>query len=214
LPDQNWTRVWMDQFQPMRFGQRLWICPSGHEIPDPTAINILLDPGLAFGTGTHPTTRLCLEWLEAHPPKEELVIDYGCGSGILSLAAKKLGASLVFAVDHDPQALQSTRDNSEKNGFTAKDIVPVLPNDLKLHKKADLIMANILANPLMELAPTFSELIRPKGLIVLSGILETQCEDVFKHYLPFFELVEVSKQEGWICAALKRNREQGTGALR
>lgn len=199
LEDQNWTRAWMDQFHPMQFGQRLWICPSGHDIVDPTAVNILLDPGLAFGTGTHPTTRLCLEWLDAHAHSVDnaLVVDYGCGSGILSIAAKKLGAALVFAVDHDRQALLSTEDNAKKNGFSLEDIIPVLPEALQLPKKTDLILANILANPLMELAGTFAEILQPGGMLILSGILENQAESVFQYYTEWFTFVDVVTQKGW-----------------
>jgi len=198
LAEQNWENAWIDQFQPMRFGNNLLICPSWCESPDSNAVNILLDPGLAFGTGTHPTTRLCLEWLDAHPPQGALVVDYGCGSGILGIAALKLGAAQVYAVDYDPQALESTKVNAEKNGLSKKEIIPILPNALKLPKKADLLIANILANPLKDLACLFADLIRQDGTIVLSGILENQMEEVFSHYKKWFKLLEISNEEEWI----------------
>lgn len=198
LEEQNWSNAWIDQFHPMRFGKNLMICPSWCESPDPNAVNILLDPGLAFGTGTHATTRLCLEWLDAHPPQEALVVDYGCGSGILGIAALKLGASQVYAVDYDPQALESTKMNAAKNNLDKTKIIPVMPNVLKLPKKADLLLANILANPLIELAPLFASLIRQEGGIVLAGILENQWEEVFSHYQKWFNLLEVSKEEEWV----------------
>ena len=197
LEEQNWTNAWIDHFQPMRFGKKLMICPSWCDSPDPTAINILLDPGLAFGTGTHATTRLCLEWLDSHPPHRALVVDYGCGSGILGIAALKLGASQVYAVDYDTQALESTKMNAKKNGFNLTKIIPVLPNALKLPQKADLLLANILADPLIELAPFFANLLHTAGIIVLSGLLENQTEKVFQHYKSWFKILEVAYENEW-----------------
>lgn len=204
LPDQAWERVCMDQFHPMQFGKHLWICPSWNTPPDPLATTILLDPGLAFGTGTHPTTRLCLEWLDAHPPYQKQVLDYGCGSGILSIAALKLKAAQVYAVDYDPQALQSTKDNAEKNGYIDNQILTLLPEDftpiLALPggiANTDLILANILANPLITLAPQFAQWLKPNGQLVLSGILITQVDILLEAYEKWFENVQVTTLEQW-----------------
>lgn len=199
LEDKDWTRAWMEHFQPMHFGQKLRICPSWCDIPDLSETTILLDPGLAFGTGTHPTTRLCLEWLDAHPPRNARVLDYGCGSGILGIAALKLGASKVFAVDHDPQALLSTQSNAEKNGFSETEILALLPDALapKLPAKVDLLVANILADPLIALAPLFAEFVRSGGVIVLSGLLENQLVPVFASYAPWFRDLDIGLHEGW-----------------
>lgn len=200
LEDKDWIRSSMDQFQPMRFGENLWICPSWHDIPDPSAITILLDPGIAFGTGTHPTTALCLEWLDAHPPHDAVVIDYGCGSGILAIAALKLGAKKVYAIDHDPQALQSTQANAEKNRFD--ETVLTLSTDeqfqLPQSQKADLLMANILADPLIALAPTFAELIHKEGRLILSGILEHQIEALVSRYGSWFKIMDIEIKDDWV----------------
>ncbi|HIJ48978.1 MAG TPA: 50S ribosomal protein L11 methyltransferase, partial [Gammaproteobacteria bacterium] len=163
LEEQDWVRAWMDDFHPMQFGQRLWIIPSWSEPVDPEGVNILLDPGLAFGTGTHSTTALCLEWLDAHPPTGQKVIDYGCGSGILAIAAAKLGASQIDGVDNDPQALIATHDNAEKNRVTH--IQGFLPDTFPKEQQADLLLANILAGPLEELAPTFASHVVAGGSI-------------------------------------------------
>lgn len=196
LEDQDWERAWMDNFQPLRFGRRLWIVPSWHEAPDPGAVNIRLDPGLAFGTGTHPTTALCLEWLDAHPPEGLEVVDYGCGSGILALAAAKLGAARLWATDIDPQALQATRDNLEKNAIAADAVHTCLPNDLP-DIETDLVLANILSGPLVELEPRLSALCRPGGWLVLSGILEEQADTVMQAYARHFDMQPPAFQEGW-----------------
>lgn len=209
LEDREWVRAWMDDFHPMRFGQRLWIVPSGYEPPDPQGINILLDPGLAFGTGTHPTTALCLEWLDAHPPQDQLVIDYGCGSGILAIAALKLGARHVWAIDNDPQALLATEDNAEKNGIPSRNLYPCEPDQLP-PLSVDLLLANILAEPLITLAPHFAELVRPGGQIVLSGILEPQVDEVLQVYLAWFEMDAPLLREGW--ARLMGNRRPAPAA--
>lgn len=198
LEDKDWIRVGLDQFQPMRFGKKLMICPSWCENPDPTAITLMLDPGLAFGTGTHATTRLCLEWLDAHPPVDATVIDYGCGSGILGIAALKLGARFVYAVDTDPQALLSTQSNAKNNGLSSKDILTTLPNNFKIDKKVNLLLANILVTPLINLAPTFAELVNKNGIIVLSGFLENQVDAVFEPYKPWFKLLETNTIDGWV----------------
>ncbi len=202
IEDKDWIRAGMAHFQPMRFGKKLMICPSWCENPDPTAITLMLDPGLAFGTGTHPTTRLCLEWLDQHPPTDATVIDYGCGSGILAIAALKLGARFVYAVDNDPQALISTQHNAKNNALTEKSLLTLLPEaldaSLKENKKVDLLLANILANPLISLAPIFAELVCENGTIVLSGFLENQIDAVFEPYKPWFKLLETKNIEGWV----------------
>ena len=196
LEDKDWVRAWMDTFKPIRFGQNLWICPSWHTPDDPNATNVMLDPGLAFGTGTHPTTALCMEWLDAHPPVELNVIDFGCGSGILAIAAALLGAKHIEAVDHDPQAVLATNDNAEKNNVSDK-INALLPRQFE-DKPADLILANILANPLLELAPRFADLLKPGGQIVLSGILAEQSEQILQCYEEWFELQPATQQDDWV----------------
>jgi ribosomal protein L11 methyltransferase len=201
LKEQNWVRAWMDDFNPMQFGDNLWIIPSWSEPIDPNATNILLDPGLAFGTGTHQTTALCMEWLDANRPVDKSVIDYGCGSGILAIAAAKLGARRVICVDNDPQALTATTDNSEKNGVTST-LETYLPVDFSKEYagqiKVDLLLANILAGPLIELAPTLSSYIKLNGEIVLSGILNEQIDEVVAAYRPWFKLNPPTIQDGWV----------------
>ncbi|HEY0633986.1 MAG TPA: 50S ribosomal protein L11 methyltransferase [Gammaproteobacteria bacterium] len=196
LEDKDWNRAWMDTFQPMRFGERVWIVPSWHTPPDPKGVNILLDPGLAFGTGTHPTTRLCLEWLDGHAPRGAKVIDYGCGSGILAIAAALLGAEAVLCIDNDPQALIATRDNAARNQVESR-LIAMLPESAP-ETTCDLLLANILAGPLMELAEKFSHLVVPGGQVVLSGILPEQAEAVRESYLPWFEMAAPVEHDGWI----------------
>ncbi|MBI1195364.1 MAG: 50S ribosomal protein L11 methyltransferase [Gammaproteobacteria bacterium] len=200
LADQDWERVWMRDFKPMRFGQSLWICPGDTPPPAPDANNILLDPGLAFGSGTHPTTGLCLEWLDeawcaGGVLGDAEVIDYGCGSGILAVAAAKLGAHHVWAVDIDPQALTATTANAERNGVSDR-ITTCLPKGLPA-MQADILIANILANPLKDLAPHFAALVRPGGKLVLSGILEDQIEPVWQAYRASFERDGFRIQGDW-----------------
>ncbi len=196
LEEKEWSRAWMEEFQPMLFGKHLWICPSWHTPPEPDAVNILLDPGLAFGTGTHPTTALCLEWLDTHPPLGSTVIDYGCGSGILAIAAARLGASSVIGVDTDPQALQATRDNASKNGVRQR--IRVAPPEDSVFPPADLLLANILANPLIELAERLATQVKEGGSIVLSGILKDQTEEVTAAYRPWFTITEPVTREEWV----------------
>jgi ribosomal protein L11 methyltransferase len=198
LPDQDWIRLGLENFKPMLFGKRLCICPSWITPPEPDRINIILDPGLAFGTGTHPTTALCLEWLDRHIDAQPVVIDYGCGSGILAIAALKLGAKKVIAVDHDEQALMATLANGEHNQIPPELLVKLLPNALK-DIKADLIMANILAKPLMELAPLFHNLLKENGKIVLSGILDSQVKDLVEIYQTWFNIDDLRSNEEWVC---------------
>ncbi len=203
LEDRNWVRAWMDEFKPMRFGQRLWICPSWTPPPDPTAVNLMLDPGLAFGTGTHPTTSLCLAWLDGQDLAGCQVIDYGCGSGILGLAALKLGAALAHGVDNDPQALVATRDNCDKNGISPERFPTWLPQDFYQAVKAGEITpvqgiaANILAQPLIDLAATLAGLLKTGGWILLSGILEEQVESVMTAYSPWFTIDSIDTMNGW-----------------
>lgn len=195
LEDKDWQREWMQHFQPMRFGDKLWIIPSWHEPPDLNAANILLDPGLAFGTGTHATTSLCLQWLDQNICGGETLIDFGCGSGVLALAAVKLGAQRVWAVDNDPQALISTQSNAKKNRVDEK-LTICQPEQLK-SGPVDIIIANILANPLISLAEILASKIKKDGYIVLSGILTEQAAMVSKHYSQWFNMEKATYQEDW-----------------
>ena len=197
IADQDWERSWMDNFQPMRFGRRLWIVPSWHEAPDSQAVNLLLDPGLAFGTGTHPTTALCLEWLDGQDVRGLNAIDFGCGSGILAIAALLLGAERVTGTDIDPQALEASRDNAQRNGIADERFPLYLPEAMPA-EPADLLLANILAGPLVSLAPQLSSLVRPGGRIALSGILAEQSEEILAAYRDAFELDPVAEKDGWI----------------
>ncbi|NVK40418.1 MAG: 50S ribosomal protein L11 methyltransferase [Oceanospirillaceae bacterium] len=197
LEDKDWEREWMSNYHPMRFGQRLWVCPSWREAPEPDAVNLMLDPGLAFGTGTHPTTALCLEWLDAEPLAGKGVTDYGCGSGILGIAALLLGADSVLAVDIDPQALQATRSNLERNNLDVSRLEACLPEQAP-ERESDVLVANILAGPLVELAPTLAKRVRSGGRIALSGLLEQQAEEIQAAYSPWFRLDPIAERDGWI----------------
>ncbi|EKO3833036.1 50S ribosomal protein L11 methyltransferase [Vibrio harveyi] len=196
LEDKDWEREWMENFHPMKFGERLWICPSWREIPEPDAVNVMLDPGLAFGTGTHPTTALCLEWLEGLDLSGKTVIDFGCGSGILAIAAIKLGAEKVIGIDIDPQALQASRDNAERNGV-ADQLEVFLPQNQPEGLIADVVVANILAGPLRELAPIIKGLVKPNGDLAMSGVLDTQAEDVANHYRDELHIDPIVEQSEW-----------------
>jgi ribosomal protein L11 methyltransferase len=204
VEDKDWERAWMDDFQPLKFGERLWIVPSWHEAPDPSAANLMLDPGLAFGTGTHPTTALCLEWLDGQDVKNRQVIDYGCGSGILGLAALLLGADHVIGVDTDPQALEASRENARRNGVDQRKLDLYLPED-EPDTQADLMLANILAQPLIGLAPHLAARTRPGGDLVLSGILSNQAREVMAAYEPWFVMDEPEQREEWIRLTGRRN---------
>ena len=205
IADQDWERSWMDNFQPMRFGQRLWIVPSWHEAPEPEAVNLLLDPGLAFGTGTHPTTALCLEWLDGQQLHDLQVIDFGCGSGILAIAALLLGAQRVTATDIDPQALEASRDNAQRNQLADERLPLYLPEDMP-SEPADLLVANILAGPLVSLAPQLTALVKPGGRLALSGILAEQTDEILAAYDTDFELDPVAEKDGWIrVSGVRRN---------
>lgn len=204
LEDRDWEREWMDNFHPIPCGERLWICPSWREPPQPEAVNLLLDPGLAFGTGTHPTTFLCLQWLDRADLSGKTVLDYGCGSGILGIAALLLGAREVVAVDNDPQALIATRENATRNGLAETQITTLLPNQLAATTIADITVANILAEPLISLVETLRDHTRPGGQIALSGILESQAPTLQARYQPWFALDSLAQLDGWACLSGRR----------
>jgi ribosomal protein L11 methyltransferase len=207
LEDQVWERSWIEHFQPMCFGKRLWIYPSWAEPPADGGVILRLDPGLAFGTGTHPTTALCLEWLDAQHLQGKTVIDYGCGSGILAIAALLLGAKSAVGYDNDPQALTATKDNAEHNRCSEQlQMQLVATSGEKINAQADVVLANILAGPLRELAPLIAPLVKPGGDLVLSGILADQAEDVMAAYRAFglhFEPPAI--REEWVRLTAKRN---------
>ena len=199
LEDKDWVRAWMDDFKPMQFGQRVWIIPSHHNAPDPDAINIELDPGLAFGTGTHPTTAMCLRWLDQHCCTEsDSVLDYGCGSGVLALAAAKLGARAVYAVDNDPQAIDATHANAAHN--KVQTISAFLPNAMP-ELKVEILVANILAAPLVELAPLFQRYCQQGTRVVLAGLLQNQADEIINAYASWCQLEAVDQIEEWVCLA-------------
>ncbi len=204
VEDQDWTRVWMDDFHPMRFGRRLWIYPWNVEPPDDGSERALvrLDPGLAFGTGTHPTTALCLEWLDAQDLAGRSVLDYGCGSGVLALAALQLGAARVTGIDNDPQALAASRDNAERNGVGAR-LSLLAPEDFT-DTPADVLVANILAGPLAELAPRFARCTRPGAPIALSGILAGQEHELLQRYAADFDDLRVETRDDWVRISGRR----------
>jgi len=194
LQDNDWVRLTQSQFDPIRISQRLWIVPTWHTPVDDKAINIVLDPGLAFGTGSHPTTRLCLRWLDENIRGGESVLDYGCGSGILAIAAMKLGAGSAFGIDVDAQAVQSSRDNALANQVKAEFALPEGTPD-----PADIVVANILTNPLKMLAPLLASATRQGGRIVLSGVLSEQATDVEQVYAQWFTLNPTVMEDGWAC---------------
>ncbi|MFT6919887.1 MAG: ribosomal protein L11 methyltransferase [Cognaticolwellia sp.] len=196
LEDKDWEREWMDNFHPMKFGQRLWICPSWRDVPDPSAVNVMLDPGLAFGTGTHPTTALCLTWLDGLDLVGKTVVDFGCGSGILSLAALKLGAKKVIGIDIDPQALQASLENAKRNQCEDR-LALFLPKD-QPEFKADVVVANILAGPLRELAPVIINYLASNGVLALSGVLEEQAEQLQTQYAEFCQMDAIAVQDEWV----------------
>lgn len=201
VEEQNWVQLTQSQFDPIRVSNRLWIVPSWHEAPDANAINLILDPGMAFGTGSHPTTRLCLEWLEKTVTAGENLLDYGCGSGILAIAAAKLGARQVSGVDIDPQAVDAAKANAERNAVSAH----FHDNSQAVDGLYDRVVANILSNPLKILAPAICALVKPSGELALSGILEAQAEEIIAIYQPWAALAIVDTREGWVCLAGKRH---------
>ena len=200
LEENDWVRLTQSQFDPIRISDRLWIVPTWHEPTDPAAINIALDPGLAFGTGSHPTTRLCLRWLDGNIKGGESVLDYGCGSGILAIAAMKLGAGSAIGVDVDAQAVVASRDNAAANQVQADFH---LPDGISL-AQYDVVVANILTNPLRALAPLLANATKPGGRIVLSGILAEQADDVMRIYAQWFDLAPAVLEDGWCCLSGKK----------
>ncbi len=198
VPDQDWVRLTQDQFEPIRISERLWIVPSWHQPPNPAATNLILDPGTAFGTGSHPTTRLCLEWIESRVEAGMSMLDYGCGSGILAIAAGLMGAVGVVGVDIDQQAVDAARHNATRNGVTS---IRFQDSAQTLSGQFDLVVANILANPLKVLAPAICGHVRRGGSLALAGILSEQADDVIAAYRPYLALRTVATCEGWICLA-------------
>jgi ribosomal protein L11 methyltransferase len=194
--NQQWERVWMDRFKPMQFGSHLWIVPGESEAPAQAAHILKLDPGLAFGTGTHPTTRLCLEWIDGHDFTGETVVDYGCGSGVLGIAAAIKGAGRVICVDNDPQALTATRDNAQRNGV--QNTIECLAPEQFSPQTADVVLANILAGPLIELAPRLCAILASGGSLALSGILEGQAQEVAEAYAGKVPGLEKQVMDGWV----------------
>jgi ribosomal protein L11 methyltransferase len=197
LAEQNWVQLTQSQFEPIRISDRLWIVPSWHDAPDPDAVNLVLDPGMAFGTGSHPTTRLCLEWLERTVSPGQELLDYGCGSGILAIAAAKLGASPVYGVDIDPQAVVAAEANAERNGVSAR----FADSGQPIAGQFDIVVANILANPLKALAPAICGHVRPGGQLALSGILAEQAEELIGIYAEWIPMQVADTREGWVCLA-------------
>jgi ribosomal protein L11 methyltransferase len=196
IADQEWERAWMEYYKPMKFADKLWVCPTDQEQYEPGTVCLTLDPGLAFGTGTHPTTALCLEWLASHDLTGKTVIDYGCGSGILAVAAILLGAEAAHAIDIDPQALTATRSNALKNNVQDK-INCYLPEQFAFFQ-ADVVLANILAKPLIELSEQIRELLVSSGQLVLSGILHEQAGSVISVYQQNISFNLLVEQEDWI----------------
>ena len=202
VEDRDWERVWLADWKSLRFGSRLWVCPTASDPPDdPNAVVVRLDPGLAFGTGTHPTTALCLQLLESLPLTGRTVLDYGCGSGILGIAALKMGAAHVVAVDLDPQALIATRDNAQRNGVSSAITVKGVPAQLL---RASCVVANILAGPLIELAPTLTAACETGGDLLLSGLLKTQESAVKAAYTADFDMLQVVGRDDWCCIHARR----------
>jgi len=204
LEDKDWEREWMDNFHPIKFGERLWVCPSWRDIPQPDAVNVMLDPGLAFGTGTHPTTALCMQWLDATIQPEQTVVDFGCGSGILGIAALKLGARRVIGVDIDPQAIEASTANAKRNNVEGK-IELYLPKDQPTDFQADVVVANILAGPLAELKQVISAYVKPGGLLALSGILESQAQSVIAAYSDEFTFDPIALQDEWVRLSAQKH---------
>lgn len=195
VEEQNWVQLTQSQFDPIRVSERLWIVPSWHETPDPAAVNLILDPGMAFGTGSHPTTRLCLEWLERNVSAGCAVLDYGCGSGILAIAAARLGAGRVAGVDIDPLAVDAARSNAERNGVVALFADSAMP----VAGEYDVVVANILSNPLRVLAPAISAHVRSGGRLALSGILREQAEEIVAIYAQWLPMQVADTREDWVC---------------
>jgi len=203
LEDQVWERVWLERFHPMRFGSRLWICPDGQRPKDEDGVFLDLDPGLAFGTGTHPTTALCLQWLDRAGVEDTTLMDFGCGSGILAIAALKLGAQRAIAIDHDPQALQATRDNATRNGVLQQ--LQIQSSDESVTGPVDLLLANILASTLIRLHPQLAGYLKPGGRLILSGILSEQAQQVSDAFEPDFKMQPPRILEEWVLLEGRRH---------
>jgi ribosomal protein L11 methyltransferase len=204
VAEQDWVRVTQSQFEPIHIGRRIWVVPSWHQAPEPDAVVLELDPGLAFGTGSHPTTRLCMEWLESHAPKGKTMLDYGCGSGILAMLGKKLGLGSVDGVDIDEQAISSAHDNAARNYC---EIHFFLPEDFKTARSTtryDLVMANILSGPLKLMAPMLCGRVGDGGSLVLSGVLARQADEVIASYAPLISLSVWAELDGWVALAGQR----------
>lgn len=204
LEDKDWEREWMVNFHPMKFGERLWICPSWCDVPDINAVNIMLDPGLAFGTGTHPTTSLCLAWLDSIDLHNKVVVDFGCGSGILGIAALKLGAKEVIGIDIDPQALQASEENAKRNNVNDR-LSLFLPQDQPA-VLADIVLANILAGPLKELFSTIANYCKKDGKLLMSGILEEQSASVMQVYENQFSFDPIAVKDEWVRLSGTKNK--------
>lgn len=201
VAEQDWVRLTQSQFEPIHIGKNIWVVPSWHDAPDPNGLILELDPGLAFGTGSHPTTRLCMEWLEAHPPQGLSVLDYGCGSGILAMVAKKLGAAQVYGVDIDPQAIESARYNSERNRCDVDYYLPEEFAGASHPATFDIVVANILSSPLKLMAPMLASRVAAGGMLVLSGILSRQADEVAAAYVPFIKMAVWAEHDGWVALA-------------
>lgn len=200
VEEQDWVRLTQSQFDPIHIGKNIWVVPSWHAIPDENALVLELDPGLAFGTGSHPTTRLCMEWLEANAPQNLSVLDYGCGSGILAMVAKKLNAKHVVGVDIDPQAIESANFNAERNHCEIQFALPeAFGEEYPSTHQFDVVVANILSSPLKVMAPMLSGRVAPGGALILSGVLARQAEEVAAAYAPFIQLSVWAKREGWVA---------------
>jgi len=200
VAEQDWVRLTQSQFAPIHIGKNIWVVPSWHEAPDPDGLILELDPGLAFGTGSHPTTRLCMEWLEAHPAPQGAVLDYGCGSGILAIVARKLGAADVIGVDIDPQAIESARANSSRNHCEVEYYLPdAFVKSYHADQRFDIVVANILSSPLILMAPMLSGRVAPGGALILSGVLARQAQEVIAAYAPFIKLTVWAEQDGWVA---------------
>mgnify|MGYP000035237021 FL=1 len=197
LEDKDWSQEWKQHFQPLKCGERLWICPSWIAPPDPNGVNLSLDPGLAFGTGSHPTTHLCLRWLDQQDLSGKTVIDYGCGSGVLGIAALLLGAKQVIAVDNDPQALLASRDNAQRNNIASDRLITYLPDDVPANLQVDVMIANILAAPLISLAPKLCVMTKPKGSLCLAGLLDNQIDAVSAPYSEQFKFFSPAIESEW-----------------
>lgn len=203
IEDQQWERAWLDRFKPMQFGRDLWIVPGDLEAPEAAGHVLRLDPGLAFGTGTHPTTRLCLQWIDGQSLQGRSVVDFGCGSGVLGIAAAIKGAIKVTAVDNDPQALLATRENASRNDVLDK-LSIMLPDQFR-PGQADIVLANILAGPLIDLSGELLQALRPGGSLVLSGVLQEQAREVIEAYQPYTDALLVTKDDGWVCISGRKS---------